>query len=411
MDDAILNDTQSKAAKLFAERRIRSEKYSQSGWGTCSEIGSETEVISDESEDELCFSDSDVPGYVEPVIRSATPTQPSQAISAGGRGSKLFKIRQQRMHNYTKTGSGKLTGLPTGKISDRQRCGYTAVTKYDRPRYDLDDPTGKGEPKPKIESAEEKKAKDPTFIDMSMPPPKKINLPKVVIEKPEGPLPFQYMRPSQYNGQCGTGERSSSRLNSFQEMESGSTLSSFKPWAAQGFYKSVKPPVTKMNASKMEPVVNVPNISTEFGHQIDEINTSHYKKINFSGKKNRAMMANGDFNRVHSKNTTAVGFKKPQMSKIQVNNRRMSVKDLLVNGAATPQYVPSTPDRSESPLKKNMHDTQIDNYMSWNNVREERCPTSAQELPPTYTMKNTPKSRFQPKKFTSNSATVWAPRS
>ena len=33
--------------------------------------------------------------------------------------------------------------------------------------------------------------KDPYFIDMTMPPPKKITLPKVEIKKPDGPLPFQ----------------------------------------------------------------------------------------------------------------------------------------------------------------------------------------------------------------------------
>ena len=75
-------------------------------------------------------------------------------------------------------------------MNDRQRCGYVAVTKYDLPP-NLDDPTGKGGQGPKIETAEEKKARDPTFVDMSMPPPKKITLPRVVIEKPDGPLPFQ----------------------------------------------------------------------------------------------------------------------------------------------------------------------------------------------------------------------------
>ena len=29
------------------------------------------------------------------------------------------------------------------------------------------------------------------FIDFTMPPPKKITLPKVEIQKPDGPLPFQ----------------------------------------------------------------------------------------------------------------------------------------------------------------------------------------------------------------------------
>jgi hypothetical protein len=38
--------------------------------------------------------------------------------------------------------------------------------------------------------ADEQK-KDPNFIDMTMPPPKKIHLPPLVIEKPGGPLPFQ----------------------------------------------------------------------------------------------------------------------------------------------------------------------------------------------------------------------------
>ena len=34
----------------------------------------------------------------------------------------------------------------------------------------------------------------------------------------------------------------------------------------------------------------------------------------------------------HSKNVTAVGYRKPDMGKIEINKRRMSVKDLLVNG-------------------------------------------------------------------------------
>lgn len=102
--------------KLFASRRIRSDKYTQSGWGTCSEMGDETEAISDESEDELCFSDSDVPNYIEPIIRSSTPTEPSQQIAAGGRGSKLYAKRAQRMQNYTKSGMGKQSGLPTGTL-------------------------------------------------------------------------------------------------------------------------------------------------------------------------------------------------------------------------------------------------------------------------------------------------------
>ena len=55
-----MKENESKAAKLFAARRLRSEKYSQCGWGTCSEA-SDTEFVSD-SEEELDFTDTDVPG-------------------------------------------------------------------------------------------------------------------------------------------------------------------------------------------------------------------------------------------------------------------------------------------------------------------------------------------------------------
>ena len=57
-----LKENESKAAKLFAARRLRSEKYSQCGWGTCTE-DSETEFFhSDSEESELDFTDTDVPG-------------------------------------------------------------------------------------------------------------------------------------------------------------------------------------------------------------------------------------------------------------------------------------------------------------------------------------------------------------
>ena len=47
---------------MFAARRLRSEKYSQCGWGTCTE-DSETEFFhSDSEESELDFTDTDVPG-------------------------------------------------------------------------------------------------------------------------------------------------------------------------------------------------------------------------------------------------------------------------------------------------------------------------------------------------------------
>merc|ERR1712076_105 len=400
-----------KAAKLFAARRARSEKFAQCGWGTCSEYGSETEAISDEAEDELYFSDTDAPSeWVEPRIRSATPSQPAQALdNAGGRGSKLFKIRQQRMNNYTKAGTGKLSGLPTGKLNDRQRCGYVALTKYDLPP-DLDDPSGKGDKPKALETAEEKKARDPTFIDMTMPPPKKITLPKVVIEKPDGPLPFQYLRPSQYASAPSLLERPSSATG---EVETGSSMS-FKPWRPSNQqYRSVKAPVHGMNVRKMKPVVNVPKSNTEFGSEIGEISTRKYQKINFYGRKQ------GPFEQQqHSKNVTAVGFKKPQMSRIETgNNRRMSVKDLLVNNGNTPQpYKPSpSPCRDiPSALGKSMHDTQIDHFMEFNRDKEDRCPTRAQQMPPNFVMKTgqaPQNSLFQPKKFTASSASVWAPRS
>ena len=42
-------------------------------------------------------------------------------------------------------------------------------------------------------------------------------------------------------------------------------------------------------------------------------------------------------NAIHSKNMTATGFKQAQMSQIQSNARRMSLKDLIVNGTT---YIP-----------------------------------------------------------------------
>ena len=36
---------------------------------------------------------------------------------------------KERMASYTKVGNGKASGLPTGKLTDRQRCGYAAKTK------------------------------------------------------------------------------------------------------------------------------------------------------------------------------------------------------------------------------------------------------------------------------------------
>ena len=47
--------------------------------------------------------------------------------------------------------------------------------------------------KAKNEKAKQEKdpRKEPDFIDFTMPAPKKITLPKVEIQKPKGPLPFQ----------------------------------------------------------------------------------------------------------------------------------------------------------------------------------------------------------------------------
>jgi len=75
-----------------------------------------------------------------------------------------------------------------GRITDRQRCGYVARTKYDNP-VDLDDPSGKGA-KPKLTTIADMQKNDPTFIDFTMPKPQKITVDRVVIEKPQGDLPF-----------------------------------------------------------------------------------------------------------------------------------------------------------------------------------------------------------------------------
>jgi hypothetical protein len=44
--------------------------------------------------------------------------------TGGGRGSRLFTARKSRMENYTRSGMGKTTGLPTGnylfKMSSQQ---------------------------------------------------------------------------------------------------------------------------------------------------------------------------------------------------------------------------------------------------------------------------------------------------
>merc|ERR1719454_1090122 len=101
----------------------------------------------------------------------------------------------------------------------------------------------------------------------------------------------------------------------------------------------------------------------------------------FKPSRGKGSAKSGNFTETHSKNVTAVGFKKPDMGRVEIKGRRMSVKDLLVNGADTPIATRHpTPEISE-PLKKCMHDTQIDNFMGWNYSKEERCPTRAQSIP------------------------------
>jgi hypothetical protein len=78
-----------------------------------------------------------------------------------------------------------------GRITDRQRCGYVARTKYDKPA-DLDDPSGTGA-KPKLTTIADMQKNDPTFIDFTMPKPQKITVDRVVIEKPQGDLPFNVL--------------------------------------------------------------------------------------------------------------------------------------------------------------------------------------------------------------------------
>jgi len=230
----------------------------------------------------------------------------------------------------------------------------------------------------------------------------------VEIKKPDGPLPFQYLRPSQIAVEGANGAQDVGC-----EPETGSSYSSFKPWQpSKKSYKSVKPPVHTMSAKTIQPVINVPNSATEFGHEIDDINTRKYKKMSFKPNSGKGSAKKGFVQETHSKNVTAVGYRKPDMGKIEINKRRMSVKDLLVNGGdQTPlQTRQPTPEISE-PLKKCMHDTPIDNFMGWNYSKEERCPTRAQQIPLFQQAQSPSVKMFKPAKFSTNSTAVWAPRS
>ena len=108
------------------------------------------------------------------------------------------------MASYTKVGNGKASGLPTGKLTDRQRCGYAAKTKVSQFsfldsqgnfKYDIINFEREQQAKAMAAAAAANQKpdirKDKDFIDFSMPPPKKITLPKVEIKKDFGALPFQ----------------------------------------------------------------------------------------------------------------------------------------------------------------------------------------------------------------------------
>jgi len=396
-DSAFIEENESKAAKLFAARRLRSEKYSQCGWGTCSEA-SDTEFVSD-SEEELDFTDTDVPDFIEPIIRSNTPSAPEQQMYAKGKGAKLFRKRQERMNSYTKTGQGKLSGLPTGKLMDRQRCGYSAKTKYDLIKMEEMEQQATMEAASKSAANNDpRKAAD--YIDFTMPPPKKITLPKVVIQKPDGPLPFQYMRPSQYNG----GELQQ-RPNSACGRLSSMSCGSQRPWnGAQGqLYKSVKPPLKNMNFGGINQVVNKPLPRTEFGSEISHITSANYRKINFQKPKAKKGVTKDIHALPNAKNATALGFRKPLEGRINVTDRRMSVKDLIVNGAQAyePMKMPQIPSSPRSASRSGMlQDSQTAQHLSFIDDREERCPTRAQA----------PTSMYAPRKIVPANANVWTPQ-
>jgi len=432
-DAAFIAENESKAAKLFAARRLRSEKYSQCGWGTCTE-DSETEFFhSDSEESELDFTDTDVPEYQEPIIRSNTPSNPEQKIHAEGRGAKLFRKRQERMASYTKVGNGKASGLPTGKLTDRQRCGYAAKTKYDIINFEREQQeramaaANAANQKPDVR-------KDKDFIDFSMPPPKKITLPKVEIKKDFGPLPFQYMRPSQYDGESqpnNLAARPSSAIGHFNSLDNRAmTPNGSRPWnvvAASGpqTFRRVKPPAARVAAGNVKQVKDLPKQSTgrpisrlgesDFGSQMNDINSANYRRINFKQPKKNAPK---DRSRLpKAQNVTALGFKKPLEGRINVTDRRMSVKDLLISGEDyEPCQVPRPrpPQRSQSASRAGnrrtesralIADSQTSQHLQYVHDREEVCPSRAQ-LEPC----NTPYNKFHPKRIVQANANVWTPQ-
>jgi len=422
VDAAFIAENESKAAKLFAARRLRSEKFSQCGWGTCTE-DSETEFFhSDSEESELDFTDTDVPEYQEPCIRSNTPSAPAQKINSEGKGAKLFRKRQERMQSYTKVSNGRATGLPTGQLNDRQRCGYAAKTKYDIMNFEKEQQekamaaAAAAQPKQDIR-------KDKDFIDFSMPPPKKITLPKVEIKKDFGVLPFQYMRPSQYNGDQDLTARPNSACGRFSSLDNRAMTpngTTQRPWnvvVASGpqLFKKVKPPGAKVAAQNVKQVKDLPKQSTDFGSQMFDINSANYRRINFKQPKKNAPK---DRSRLpKAQNVTALGFKKPLEGKINVTDRRMSVKDLLVTGQDyEPVQVPRSrpPPRSQSASRAGnrrpesralIHDSQTSQHLQFVHDREEVCPSRAQLEP-----SDTPYNKFHPRRIVQANANVWTPQ-
>merc|ERR1712183_1114957 len=118
-----------------------------------------------------------------------------------------------------------------------------------------------------------------------------------------------------------------------------------RPWNVVGasgpqLFKKVKPPGAKVAAQNVKQVKDLPKQSTgrisrhrertDFGSQMFDINSANYRRINFKQPKKNAPK---DRSRLpKAQNVTALGFKKPLEGKINVTDRRMSVKDLLVTG-------------------------------------------------------------------------------
>lgn len=420
-DAAFIAENESKAAKLFAARRLRSEKYSQCGWGTCTEDSESEFQFSDSEESELDFTDNDVPDFVEPLIRSNTPTEPEHKINATGRGAKLFQKRKERMTNYTKTGNGKASGLPTGKalfVNDRQRCGYSAMTKYDRMNQaklemqrEMDAENARMQQQNKKE--EPKKETKEEFIDFTPFKPKKIILPKVEIQKPSGPLPFQYMRPNQFNGgevkrpfsACGR-VCSSPAFGERPETPSGPQ----RPWNQPVInFKSVAAPVNRVDIGGVQQVAQKPQKSTDFGSVMNNINSANYRKINFKQPKKTAPKLNAG-GIPKASNLTALGFRKPLEGRITVTDRRMSVKDMMVKGQDPDSYTRlppmPKPQRSPRPGSRNRaDDSQTRQHLEFIDERETHCPTRPNPMPeiPHY-------SKFAPRKIVTTNANVWQPQ-